>query len=1044
MSVRAWLLLSLLSLGILCLPASADPVNPNMYTNLHWRLLGPFRSGRALAVTGVPGQPNHFYFGAVDGGVWETHDAGRTWTPIFDQQPVGSIGAIAVAASDPKVVYVGTGEADMRSDIAYGDGMYRSSDGGRTWTQIGLTDSQQIGAVLVDPKNPDTVYVAALGHAYGANAERGVFKSTDGGKTWKKVLFKNDNTGAISLAFGGNDQTIFAALWQTRRPPWNVYPPSNGPGSGLYVSHDAGQHWVEIRGHGFPDKGIGRIGIAVSASNPQIVYALVDASQGGLYKSEDGGVHWTRVSDDSRIWERGWYFGGVSVDPKNPETVYVCDTVIYKSTDGGKTFLPMKGDPTGDDYHTLWIDPDNSSHMIAGSDQGVIITLNDGKTWSSWYNQPIAQIYHVTTDNRFPYWVYGAQQDSGAVALPSRTFNNGNGIGMMQFREITAGGESGYLAVDPRHPNLIYGTGYDGGVDRLNTDTGQTQSVNPTLAYPGLYRRVWTMPLVFSPKDPSALYFGNQRIFRTTDGGQHWVAISPDLSNPDPGIPANLDAFTAVDSAVKGPRRGVVYSIAPSPRKADFIWAGTDDGLVWVTNDGGKRWVNATPQPLTPWSKVSMIEAGHFSTDTAYMAVDRHRLNDYKPYIYATHDNGKTWKLIVTGIPDGSFVNVVREDPVKPGLLYAGTEKGVYVSFDDGRHWQSLQLNLPVTSVRDIDVHDNDLVIATHGRGFWIMDDMTELRQLDTQLAQGSDGLFTPEPAYRVMPSGFTGTPLPSDEPHATNPPMGAYIDYYLAKPAYTPVTLDIYDYLGNVVRHFSSATPEPKINLAKIHSTPKWIQQPTPLSAAEGVHRFVWDLRYAQPKALQQDGRPAGGLWVVPGKYKVRLSVNGKSYDQTLMVLKDPRVNLTFIGFDRQLKFARQVEQLRVQVAQASHSIHSLLGELRTAKDKVNEKLSVQIAVLMQKLDTLAGIARVNPDNSVGVPPANTRNLRYFSGALADIENAVESADADPSRDARAGFKLQSRALEPVMQQWRQLQLVDLPKMSAALQKAGQSALNY
>ncbi len=1041
MSVRAWLLLSLLTLCLFNAPAQAAPLNPALYSSLQWRMLGPFRSGRALAVSGVPGEPNHFYFGAVDGGVWETHNAGRTWTPIFDQQPVGSIGAIAVASSDPKVIYVGSGEADMRSDIGYGNGMYKSTDGGRHWTPIGLTDSQQIGAVLVDPKNADTVYVAALGHAYGANAERGVFKSSDGGRTWKKVLYKNDNTGAIDLAFGGSDQTIFAALWQTRRPPWNVYPPSKGPGSGLYVSHDAGDHWTQISGRGFPDEGVGRIGVAVAPSNPQIVYALVDADQGGLYKSSDGGVHWTRVSDDQRIWQRGWYFSGVTVDPKNPDIVYVCDTVIYKSSDGGKTFLPLKGDPTGDDYHSLWIDPDNSAHMIAGSDQGVIVSLDDGKTWSSWYNQPIAQIYHVTTDNRFPYWVYGAQQDSGAAALPSRT-NTIDGIGMMQFREITAGGESGYLAVDPRNFNYVYGSDYGGGVDRLDIATGQTQSVGPTLAYPGLYRSVWTMPLAFSPADTHALYFGNQKIFRTTDGGRHWSIISPDLSRPNPGVPSNLDAVTAVDASVKTPRRGVIYSIAPSPLKADLIWAGTDDGLVWVTHDTGKHWLNVTPPSLTPWSKVAIIEAGHFSADTAYLAVDRHRLNDYQPYIYVTHDGGKSWKLRVSGIPDGSFVNVVREDPVKPGLLYAGTEMGIYVSFDDGAHWQSLQQNLPVTSVRDIDVHDGDLVIATHGRGFWIMDDVAPLRQLTAKVAQAPAWLFKPAPAYRVLPAGFTGTPLPVDEPHADNPPLGAYIDYYLKSPAYTPVTLDIYDMLGNPVQHFSSDTPPQKIDLSKINSTPDWVMRPTPLSASVGVHRFVWDLRYALPPALKSHGQAGGGLWVVPGKYTLKLSVNGKSYSQPLTVLEDPRVKIFTISLRHQLEFAQQIESARVQVAEASHTIASLLTQLRDLKGLVNGRLAAQVASLTRKLDAIGGAAPANPDDSVGVPPVNLENLNYFEGALANLEQAVESADAAPTPDARTGFKRQQKLLAPVMHQWRQLQLVDLPQLNAALQNAGRAPL--
>ncbi|MGH8378124.1 MAG: WD40/YVTN/BNR-like repeat-containing protein, partial [Gammaproteobacteria bacterium] len=733
----------------------------------------------------------------------------------------------------------------------------------------------------------------------------------------------------------------------------------------------------------------------------------------------------------------------VSVDPENPEIVYASDTIILKSTDGGKTFLPFKGDPTGDDYHSLWIDPSNPGHMISGVDQGVIVTLDGGKTWSSWFNQPIAQIYHVTTDNRFPYWVYGAQQDSGAVGLPSRT-NTDDGIGMMQFTQITAGGESSYLVVDPRNPDLIYGSDYGGGVDRLDLATGQTQSLGPTLAYPGLYRSVWTMPLVFSRADPKALYFGNQKMFRTTDGGKKWSIISPDLSRPNPGVPSNLDPVTAQDASVKTPRRGVIYSIAPSPRKADLIWAGTDDGLVWVTHDTGKRWTNVTPPQLTPWSKVAIIEASHFNNDTAYLAVDRHRLNDYKPYIYVTHDGGKSWKLIVNGIPDGSFANVVREDPVKPGLLYAGTEMGVYVSFDDGAHWQSLQQNLPVTSVRDIDVHDGDLVIATHGRGFWIMDDVTALRQLDTRVAQSHAWLFKPANAYRVLPAGFTGTPLPADEPHAENPPLGAYIDYYLKSPAYTPVTLDIYDYLGNPVRHFSSATPPEKIDLSKINSTPEWVRLPMPLSASVGMHRFVWNLRYAQPPALTHRGESGEGLWVVPGDYTVILSVNGKTYSQRLKVLEDPRVKVFTISLSHQLKFAQQIESARVQVAMASHSIESLLKQLRDLQGKVKSPLAERVSALILKLDAIGGISPANPDDSVGVPPANLENLTYLGGALTALEQAVESADAAPTPDARTGFKRQQKLLAPVMQQWRQLQLADLPQMSAALQNAGLTPLKY
>lgn len=1042
MRLRPWAFV--LPLLFLALVAQAAGFDPGLYSNLHWRLIGPYRSGRVLAVTGIPGQPNHFFFGSVDGGVWQTNDAGRTWQPIFDNEPVGSIGAIAVAPSDPQVIYVGSGEADMRSDIGYGNGMYKSADGGKIWSHIGLTDSMQIGKVLVDPKNADVVYVAALGHAYAPNAERGVFKSTDGGQTWQKVLYKNDNTGAIDLAFGGDDQTIYAALWQTRRPPWNVYPPSNGPGSGLYVSHDAGAHWSQITSHGFPGAGVGRIGLAVAASDPQIVYALVDAKEGGLYKSTDGGANWTHISSDQRLWQRGWYFSGVSVDPKNADIVYVCDTVIYKSTDGGKTFLPFKGDPTGDDYHSLWIDPDNSAHMIAGVDQGVIITLNGGQSWSSWFNQPIGQMYHVTTDTRFPYWVYGAQQDSGAASVPSRGRDT-DGINMMNFREITAGGESGYIAVDPLNPDLVYGSDYGGGVDQLNLATGQTRSVGPTLAYPGIYRQVWTMPLVFSQADKHALYFANQYVFRTTDGGAHWDKISGDLTRDTLTVPATLDPTTAKDSAVQGPRRGVVYALAPSPLKKNLLWAGTDDGLIWLTRDGGKRWSNVTPAALTPWSKVGILEAGHFSPGTAYAAIDRHRLDDYRPYIYVTHDYGKSWQLIINGIPAGHFVNVVREDPVKRGLLYAGTEMGVYVSFDDGAHWESLQQNLPVTSVRDIDVHGDDLVIATHGRAFWIMDDVSSLRQLSDQVARSNAWLFKPALAYRVLPAGFVGTPLPADEPHAPNPPLGAYIDYYLKNDSVAPVTLDIYDALGNQVQHFSSATPLPKIDLSRIETTPQWIPQPAPLLASAGVHRFVWDLRYVQPTALKNPfGFGGGGLWAVPGTYTLKLTVNGKTYSQPLVVREDPRVQVTTHELKQQFAFARRIESTRVQVAEASHAVGSLLTQLAAVKDKVSGNLAAQVAALTAKLDAIGGVAPANPDNSVGVPPANLNNLTYLDDAFSTLARAVESADAAPTKDMRSGFAEQQKLLAPVMQQWRQLQLTDLPQASAALQNAGLEPLKY
>src|SRR4029079_10090927 len=732
---------SLILLLPICGNAAVDPAH---FQELHWRLIGPFRGGRVLAVTGVPGEPQHFYFGSVNGGVWETIDAGRTWQPIFDGQPVGSIGAIAVAPSDPSVIYAGSGEADMRSDIAQGDGMYKSIDRGKTWTHIGLTDSQQIARVVVHRADPNVVFVAALGHPYGPNTERGVFRSKDGGKSWQKVLPRvipseardphpsggggsfavfaaQDDTalGAVDLALEpGNPNVIYAALWATRRTPWSVYPPSTGPGGGIFKSTDGGDHWVALT-NGLPRKP-GRIGVAVAPSQPRRVYAIVDAEEGGgMYRSDDGGATWTRTSADARVWSRGWHFGGVTVEPKNADVVYSININVYRSDDGGKNFSIVKGAPGGDDYHQLWIDPQSPERRILRVDQGCVVSVDGGKTWRSWYNQPTGQFYHVVTDNRFPYWVYGAQQDSGAAGVPSRTHTI-DGINLMQFREITARGESDNVAPDPKDPAIIYG----GRVDRLDTRTMQTQSVDPTLAYPNVDRHTWTLPLVFSVRDPRVLYFSNQRLFRTEDGGKHWTVISPDLTRDPSPIPSNLDPATAALTTAE--RMGVIYAVAPSRTADHDIWAGTDDGQIWRTRDEGAHWTNVTPPALTAWSKVGIIETSHFEPETAYAAIDCHRLDDFKPYIYRAHAGGKTGQLISDGL--SAFVNVVREDSVRQGLLYAGTEKGIAVSFDDGDHWQPLQQNLPVTVVRDIDVHGNDLVIATHGRGFWIMDDVTPLR----------------------------------------------------------------------------------------------------------------------------------------------------------------------------------------------------------------------------------------------------------------------------------------------------------------------------
>ncbi|WP_329742305.1 VPS10 domain-containing protein [Dyella sp. A6] len=1033
--------LAMFTLGMSAALAAHAAVSPSLYQGLHWRLIGPFRGGRVLAVSGIPGNNRDFYFGAVDGGVWATHDAGRTWQPIFDKEPVGSIGALAVAPSDPKVIYVGTGEADMRSDIAQGNGMYKSVDGGKSWTHIGLDDTHHIGHILVDPHNPNVVFVAALGHAYGPNAQRGVFRSTDGGKTWTKVLFKNDNTGAIDLTFKpGDPNTIYAALWQTRRPPWNVYPPSNGPGSGLYVSHDGGSHWSQVTGNGFPANP-GRIGIATAPSDPGRVYALVDASkgEGGLYRSDDGGVHWQHVTGDQRIWQRGWYFCHLTVDPKNANRVYVMNTIVLRSDDGGKHFIALKGDPTGDDFHTMWIDPTDSNRQILGVDQGTLITLNGGKTWSSWYNQPTAQIYHVSTDNRFPYWVYGAQQDSGAVALPSRT-SDGDGITMEQFHEIQPGGESGMIAPDPDDPDIIYG----GTVDKLDRHTGQVRDVDPTLAYPAAhYRGAWTLPLTFSKRDTKVLYFANQRLFRTSDGGDHWAPISPDLTREDAGVPSNLDPVTAADDNHVSKRRGVIYTIEPSPLSAKTLWVGTDDGLVWKTDDNGAHWTNVTPAALTPWSKVGGIELSHFSAQVAYLAIDRHRLGDDAPYIYRTEDGGKHWTRIDHGIPHGSFVNVVREDPVRKGLLYAGTEKGVYVSFDDGAQWQPLQQNLPVTSVRDIDVHQNDLVIATHGRGFWIMDDVTALRQMNG-VGTNAVTLFRPATAIRVRPAGFTGTPMPKDEPMAANPPDGAMIDYVLPKGVKGPVTLSILDAQGHMVRSYSSATKPPSLDPAKLAYAPEWVHVPIPLYTTPGMHRFVWDLRYAAMGEVGMRGPAKDGVWAPPGEYTVVLHVDGHSYRQPLKLKPDPRVKLSQAAFVREFELARKVEAAQAQASHATGDAGQLVKALLARQAHADADTRTRITALLDKVSLLSGVPlHVDPRNSMGAPPQRTDSLRALSIDLYKLGMAVDGADADPSPDARTSYAELSKTLAATLGEWQGLKQHDLAALNASLKSKGEKPIS-
>jgi photosystem II stability/assembly factor-like uncharacterized protein len=1051
--MRAWKLLRfavvLFVLGWFLPPGAHAQVNPSVYSGMHWRMIGPFRAGRVLTVTGVPSEPNVYYFGAVGGGVWKSIDSGLTWKPIFDQAPIGSIGAIAVAPSDPNVIYVGTGEADMRSDMSIGDGMYKSTDGGKTWTRIGLDDSRQIAGILVDPKNPNLVLVAVLGHAYGPNVQRGVFRSTDGGKTWQKVLYKNPDTGAIDITFDPtNPQIVYAALWQTRRPPWSVYPPTDGPGGGLYRSTDEGQTWTEMKTSGLPSKPWGRVGIAVARTGGgRILYALMSGSKNGVYRSDDAGATWKLVGTDHRVLGRQWYFGGIFVDPKNANVVYIANTSVYRSTDGGHTWVAFKGAPGGDDYHYLWIDPTNPDRMIVASDQGATLTVDGGKHWSSWYNQPTAQIYHISTDNSFPYIVYGAQQDSGGMAVLSRS-----DYGKITFRDWFPGwgGESGYILPDPNDPNTICASTTGGGVVRYDRRTKQGMNISPwpfrselnTNISKSKYRFPWTPPLAIDPFNSRTIYFGSQVLFRSTDRGSSWQIISPDLTGAEKNPPASVTAGPPTVENTKQRGYGVINTIAPSPVEHGIIWTGSDTGMVYLTRNNGKTWENVTPRELGDWARISMIEPSHFDAGTAYLAVNRHRLDDYTPYIYRTHDFGKTWTRINTGITAPSYVHAVREDPMHRGLLFAGTETGVYVSFDDGGHWQSLRLNMPATPVRDLVIHGSDLAIATHGRSFWILDDIMPLRQA-TEADKANEFLFRPRTAYRVRPGYEHGTPLPPEIPQANNPPDGAIIDYYLKSEPAGNVTLEILDAQGHVVRRYTSAehSKAPKPNSVPFPA--HWLKTPEALLKTPGMHRFTWDIHYESATPARRGAFfrfRGGGPWAVPGQYQVRLTVDGQSYTRPLTLRMDPRAQVSLADLQRQFNLAMRIED---RIGQADKA----LGEARSVEKQLQDRRK-RLAGATGAQETLEAVDTLEREVTtlISGPPEGSKpqpeNLNEVRGRLGRIEGIVESADQAPTATAESFFDEYSQALDRLLAQWNQLKATKLPALNQKLSGAGLPAV--
>lgn len=1018
----------------------AQQFSPRLYSGLHWRFIGPFRGGRSSGVSGVPGQPNTFYFGSVGGGVWKSENSGRTWTPVFDSQPIASIGAIAVAPSNPNVLYVGTGEADMRSQISYGNGVYKSTDAGKTWSHIGLNDTRQIGRILVDPRNPDIVLVAALGHAYGANPERGVYRSNDGGASWHKVLFKSNDVGAIDLAFDPqNSRTIYATLWDTRRPPWSIYPPSYGPGSGIFKSVDGGDSWQQLTS-GLPTERVGRIGIAVAPTNSNLLYAIIDAKEGGVYRSDDAGASWHKAADDHRTWGRGWYFCNVVVDPKDPETVYVSNTSLYRSTDGGKHWTAIRGAPGGDYYHQLWIYPDDPKRMILASDQGTIVTEDGAVTWSSWYNQPTAQLYHVAADYRFPYRATGAQQDSGAMGVPTRSGHTE--ISMHDWSGICAGEEAGYTAPDPLHPEILFGDN----VTKCNWVTGEVRNVSPELSRKGPFRRTWTLPLVFSEADPHALYFGDQFLFKTLDGGNSWEQMSPDLTREDPGVPPNLDPATTADAPV-GKRRGVIYTIAPSPisAHADLIWIGTDDGYIQKTLNGGKTWQNVTPPGLTAWSKIVMMQASHFDADEAYAAVDRHRLEDNDPYIYRTRDAGKTWQRVTNGLPAGVYMQTIKEDSKRKGLLFAGTELGLYVSFNDGDDWQSLQLNLPPVSMRDLAIHGDDLIVATHGRGFWVLDDITALRQITDKVEQSEAYLFRPAEPIRMHPGTDYGSPMPRDEALAENPPVGAMIDYYLKSSATGPLVIEILDAKGEVIRRYSSADKTAPAKPETLIFPAFWRPAPQPPSAAAGMHRWTWDLHYTPAAG---DSHLVGdefvvaprGVTALPGPYMVKLTVEGRSYSQALTLKMDPRITTSPDELRKQFNAATEISYRQSELAEAQRSVRQLLTKARQLRSQVHDNAALASALdaIIQKGEDIGGAPPEHFGMVPSKPPKEQPDLTLLSAKFAQIFSAVNDGDAAPTVDAMKAFATAQRDLAFVMEKWNALTATDLPAVNDQLRRAG------
>jgi len=1023
-----------------------------LYSQLHWREVGPFRGGWSTMAAGIPSEPNVFYFGGADGGVWKTNDAGLTWQPFFQQAGSISIGALAIAPSDPKILYVGTGQVAARYDVVEGDGVYRSSDGGKTWEHKGLNETRHIGRIWIDPKNPDVVLVAALGNYFGPSAQRGVYRSTDGGQHWDKVLFVNNDTGAVDIsAEDAHPNVVFAATWQTRMYPWlSYYKPQAGPGSGIWKSMNEGKTWVRLSGHGLPAAPLGRIGLAVApGTNDQRVYAIIDthkADENGLYRSDDGGDNWKFIGFKGL---GNSYFGRVNVDPKNPDTVYVMNRSVARSTDGGKTFTWFKGAPGGDDYHFMWINPDDDRYMILASDQGTTVSVDGGQNWSSWYNQPTGQFYHVVADNRFPYRIYSGQQDSGTVETKTR-----GEYGEITFRDWhpVGGDERSYAVPDTGDPNIVYVGGLGGHVSRFDARTADVQNISATpVSHYGerpstvKYRYNWFYPVVADPQAAHTLYLGSQYLFKTSDEGQHWRIISPDLSGADPKTAKNCDSDAITLQEARACGYGEIFAIAPSTIKRDEIWVGSDDGLIHLTRDGGKHWQNVTPPSMPFWGRVNQIDASPTDPATAYAAVDTHRRDDRGAYMYRTHDYGLHWTKITDGIPTSQYAYVVRQDLKNPRLLYAGTNAGVYVSFDDGDQWQSLQLDLPNVRVRDLTLHGDDLIAATQGRGLLILDDVTPLRQVSESILDTTAYLFKPAVAIRIRNNNNKDTPLPPEIPAAQNPPTGAVLDYWLSKDAHGPVKFAIYDSHGNLVRTYASDTAIPALKTHQYFSD-GWLVPAELTPSTPGVHRFVWDLRYARPRAIVYDysiaalynqGTPVvpEGPRVLPGDYSVELTVNGVNYHQPLIVTLDPRMQPAPGALEQQLSLARRIDASMGE----SYAAYTVLQVLHTQLAALKSHLMGETAKakLLQSVNDLDQQVTMLADK-----PKEQGSFSAINRGLTDLATQVDDGDRMPPASYYATFKTYMGYADTALVRWKRLQSNEIPALNAQLKNLGMEPL--